>query len=71
MISVAVPRVAELLKQFVLVKIDTDEHPGLAKHFGVIGLRDLRFLSSDGNEIKRVTDFQNAELFVETLRLIQ
>lgn len=65
------PDVAELLKQFVLVKVDTDEHPELAKHFGVVGLPDLRFLNSDGIEVKRLTDFQDAELFTETLRSVQ
>lgn len=64
------PTVAELLKQFVLVKIDTDEHPELAKHFGVVGLPDLRFLESDGSEVKRLTDFQDAELFTETLNTL-
>lgn len=62
------PIVAELLKQFVLVKIDTDEHPELAKHFGVVGLPDLRFLKLDGSEVKRLTDFQDAEMFADTLR---
>ena len=62
------PDVAELLKQLVLVKVDTDEHPELAKHFGVVGLPDLRFLNSDGVEVKRLTDFQDAEMFSETLR---
>lgn len=65
------PNVAELLKQFVLVKVDTDEHPEFAKHFGVVGLPDLRFLNSDGSEIKRLTDFQDAELFVDTLRSVR
>lgn len=64
------PNVAELLKQFVLVKVDTDEHPDLAKHFGVVGLPDLRFLKSDGTEVKRLTDFQDAELFTESLKAV-
>jgi len=64
------PSVAKLLKEFVLVKVDTDEHPDLAKHFGVVGLPDLRFLKSDGTEVKRLTDFQDAALFTETLKAV-
>lgn len=64
------PTVAELLNQLVLIKIDTDEHPELAKHFGVVGLPDLRFLKSDGSEVKRLADFQDAELFTDTLKSV-
>jgi len=61
------PTVAELLDRFVLVKIDTDEHPQLAKDFGVVGLPDLRFLNPDGSEVEHLRGFQGAELFAETL----
>jgi len=60
--------VAKQLEQVVFVKVDTDEHPELAKHFGVTGLPDIRFLKSDGSELRRLTDFQDAQLFSEALR---
>lgn len=61
------PEVAKLLKQVVFLKVDTDEHPDLAKHFGIEGLPDIRFLDSDGTEVRRLTDFQDAALFSEAL----
>jgi thioredoxin 1 len=61
------PEVAKLLKQVVFLKVDTDEHPDLAKHFSIEGLPDIRFLDSDGTEVRRLTDFQDAALFSETL----
>ena len=62
------PQVAALLKQVVFVKIDTDEHPAVARHFGVVGRPDIRFLNSDGQEVRRLTDFQDAELFADSLK---
>lgn len=57
------PKVAPLLEQCVLVKIDTDEHPGLSQKFGVVGLPDIRLLKPDGKEIRRLRDFQNPDAF--------
>jgi len=57
------PKVAPLLEQCVLVKIDTDEHPGLSQKFGVVGLPDIRLLKPDGEEIRRLRDFQNPDAF--------
>lgn len=64
----AVPQVAKLLERVVFVKVDTDEHPALAKHFEVEGLPDIRFLKPDGTEVRRLNDFQDAELFTEALQ---
>ncbi len=61
------PAVASLLEKVVFLKVDTDEHPELAKHFGVEGLPDIRFLNPDGTEVHRLNDFQDAELFFESL----
>lgn len=64
------PKVAPLLEQCVLVKIDTDEHPALSQKFGVVGLPDIRLLKPDGEEIRRLRDFQNPDAFageIETL----
>jgi len=61
------PDVAKLLEQVVFVKVDTDDHPDLAEHFGVAGLPDIRFLIRDGTEVRRLTDFQDAKLFTEFL----
>lgn len=62
------PDVAKLLERVVFVKVDTDEHPALAKHFEVEGLPDIRFLNPDGAEVHRLNDFHDSELFTEALR---
>jgi thiol:disulfide interchange protein len=63
------PLVADLLdEQCVLVTVDTDEHPGLAQEYNVVGLPDIRFLTPDGEELQRQRDFQDAETFATTLQ---
>ncbi|MEO2016248.1 MAG: thioredoxin domain-containing protein [Fuerstiella sp.] len=61
------PKVAPLLERCVLVKIDTDEHPSLAQKYGVVGLPDIRLLTSDGMEVRRLRDFQTADAFAGVL----
>ncbi len=60
-------RVTSLLAHCVLVKIDADEHAALISKYGVSGVPDVRFLSPDGLEKKRLVDFQDAKLFAEEL----
>lgn len=60
-------KVAALLEQCVFVKVDTDDHAQLAKRFGVVGLPDIRFLSPEGNELRRFLDFQNPKTFALAL----
>ena len=61
------PMVAPLLDQCVLVKVDTDEHPGLAQKYGVVGLPDIRLLTPDGTEVRRLRDFQAPDAFAGAL----
>ncbi len=61
------PRVARLLERCVFLSIDTDEHPDLARKFGVVGLPDIRFLDADGEEVRRYRDFQSPQAFAEAL----
>ena len=61
------PKVAPLLERCVLVKIDTDEHPNLAQQYGVVGLPDIRLLTSDGMEVRKLRDFQAADAFAGVL----
>jgi thioredoxin-like negative regulator of GroEL len=51
----------------VLVTIDADEYPALAKRFGVVALPDIRFLSPQGEERRRFQDFQGPVAFAEAL----
>ncbi len=60
-------KVDALLEECVFVKVDTDEHPQLAKRFGVVGLPDIRFLSPNGNEVRRFLDFQGPAEFAVAL----
>ena len=55
--------VAELLSECVLLKIDTDEFPDIARHFKVAGLPDIRFLTPDGRQVKKLRGFQAAKPF--------
>ena len=60
-------RVTPLLEQCVFLKVDTDEHPSLARRFGVAGLPDIRILSPDGEEVRRLRDYQSPEAFAAVL----
>ena len=60
--------VAKLLSNCILLKIDTDEFPDIAKHFKVSGLPDIRFLNSQGREVKKLRGFQAAEPFAIELK---
>ncbi len=62
--------VAELLEQCILLKIDTDEYPDLAKHFGVVGLPDIRLLTSDGEQQRQLQGFQDAEAMLVELQAL-
>ena len=50
------------------LKIDTDEHPELAKQFKVASLPDIRFLSPQGKQVKKLNGFQTPESFENELR---
>jgi thiol:disulfide interchange protein DsbD len=59
--------VARLLRGCIVVKIDTDRYPELARKFGVEGLPDIRFLTADGTEQKKLLDYQDAASFATAL----
>ncbi|MCO6436876.1 MAG: DUF255 domain-containing protein [Phycisphaerae bacterium] len=61
------PEVARLLDQCEFVKVDTDEHPGLASKYNVVGLPDIRLLAPDGTELRRFRDFQGPTAFARAL----
>ena len=60
--------VKRLLARCELVKLDADEHAALISRYGVRGLPDVRLLSPDGVEVRRIVDFQDAESFVKELQ---
>ncbi len=61
------PKVAPLLDRCVFVKVDTDEYPALAQRFGAVALPDVRLLSPNGQEIRRLRDFQGPDAFAQAL----
>jgi thiol:disulfide interchange protein len=62
------PNVASEIEHFVFVKVDTDQHPEIAKRFGVAAIPDSRILGSDGSELARFIGFKSAEDLVPILR---
>lgn len=62
------PEVVAELAHFVFLKVDTDDHPQVPKHFGVAGIPDVRILKTDGTEVARFRGFKDASEVVETLR---
>ncbi len=62
------PLVAPLLSRCIFLKIDTDQHPEIAKKYGVTGLPDVRLLAPDGTERRRLLDFQSPRSFSEELK---
>lgn len=55
------PEFARAAEGFVLVKIDIDEHPDLAKRFRVDGIPDIKVLDADGNVVDTLVGFGGAE----------
>jgi thiol:disulfide interchange protein len=65
-------RVKALLERCVFVRVDTDDHPDIAKRMAVEGLPDIRFVLPDGKMIRQLRNFQDAESFSSELEgLIQ
>jgi thiol:disulfide interchange protein len=54
-------RVQTLLERCVFVRVDTDEHPDVAKRMAVEGLPDIRFALPDGTVVRQLRNFQPAE----------
>jgi len=64
------PKVVPLLERCVFLKVDTDLHPELAKSFVVVGLPDIRLLTPDGTEVKRLQDYLDANAFADELEML-
>jgi len=62
------PSVVEELSRYVFLKVNTDEHPSIARRFGVTAIPDARILAPDGTEVARISGFHPAEEVAETLR---
>ena len=60
--------VAELLdRRYVFLKVDTDAHPVVGKHFAVVGLPTAIVLSGSGETIYRHTGPMDAQRLLQAL----
>ncbi|NYB53002.1 MAG: thioredoxin family protein [Methanobacteriaceae archaeon] len=56
------PQVKEKLSQnYVLVKVNVDGNPDLSLKYKAYSLPTMIILDSEGNEVKRIVGYQNAE----------
>ncbi|MBU7018748.1 MAG: thioredoxin family protein [Theionarchaea archaeon] len=62
------PEVREVLKNFVLLKVDVDEVPSLRTQFHVGGMPVIIVVSPEGEEVARITGYQTADQLVRFLR---
>lgn len=68
--TLANPMVARLLGQCIVLKVDTDKHPILAKHFRVAGMPDIRLLTPGGKPHRKLVGFQSTKKFAGALRAL-
>ena len=61
-------RVVAELERFVFLKVNTDVHPDVSRHFKVRGIPDARILAPDGTELGRMLGFKSADETIELLR---
>ena len=62
------PEVAELAKQFICVKIDTDNQPEVAKQYRIRGLPTTMFLSSEAKEIDIIPGYLPPEELLKKMK---
>ena len=62
------PKVQDLSRRFVCVKVNTDNHQDQAKRFKVRGLPTLVMLDSLGQEVRRVEGFRGAEVLADEMK---
>ena len=55
------PEVVQLLKDFVLLKVDVDDVPELKAKFAVGGMPTIIIVTPEGEEVARIVGYQNAE----------
>ncbi len=61
------PRVAELAKKFICVKINTDEQPDAAQNYKIRGLPTTVFLTSEAKKIAIIPGYLPPEKFLKQM----
>ena len=60
--------VIKMSEDFINVKVDTEVQGNFAQKYGVRGLPTIVFTDSDGNEIRRVVGYKNADAFLMEMK---
>lgn len=60
----SLPQVAGALADFVLVRVDVDEHPGLASRYGVTALPTFVATDAGGRELHRFEGYRDVGEFL-------
>ena len=60
-------KVAELAKQFICVKIDTDKQPDVAENYKIRGLPTTVFLTSEAKKIAIIPGYLPPEKFLKQM----
>ena len=65
------PKVTDLLKAFVCIRVDVDAEPAIAARHGTKAMPDLRLLDPTGRELQRLLGFTSpARLAQECQRVL-
>src|SRR5262245_8876873 len=62
------PKLREITKDLVCIRIDFDKNPDLAKRYGVQPLADVRILDPDGHEVAKLVGFSSATRLLTSCR---
>jgi thiol:disulfide interchange protein len=58
-------------KNVILVTIDTDEQPQLARKFGIQGIPDIRFIAPSGKQVGKIVGFAGEQPLLAELKKAQ
>ena len=57
----------KLAKDYVVAKINADQYPDAASNYKIYGYPTLLFLNPDGQEIKRIDSYVDADTLLNQL----
>jgi len=56
------PKVSEVLKDFVCIRVDVDQEAAIAARHGTKAMPDLRLLDPEGRELQRLLGFTSPRM---------
>ena len=66
-VTLADPRVGKALEGVEIIFVDLDQHPSLAKAYGVSSIPDVFFVDAEGQVTDRLMSFEEPEPFLERI----